>query len=117
MNEYSPRNSPVQRERLTFDELFDVLSNSSRRRILTALVDADPRAEPEFGIAEFARDDRRDDDLARLHHTHLPKLDDAGVIEWNRHSQTIERGPRFDDIAPLVELLLDRQEELPANWP
>nr|WP_161493145.1 hypothetical protein [Natrarchaeobaculum aegyptiacum] len=53
----------------------------------------------------------------RLHHAHLPKLDEAGFIEWNPDSKTITCGPRFDEIAPLVELLVDHQSELPASWP
>ncbi len=53
----------------------------------------------------------------RLHHTHLPKLDEAGFIEWNPNSKTITRGLRFDEIAPLIELIIANRDELPAGWP
>ncbi|TYL35963.1 transcriptional regulator [Natronococcus pandeyae] len=84
---------------------------------MTALADANPREEAEFVPGEFTSDERPEDVLARLHHTHLPKLDDAGVIEWNPDSKTISRGPRFDEIAPLVELMIAHRDELPASWP
>jgi len=40
MTDDSPRGPTVGRERATLDELFEVLSDASRRRILTALADA-----------------------------------------------------------------------------
>lgn len=117
MTDHSPRGSTVQRERATLDELFEVLSKPPRRRILTALADANPREETAFVPQDFTHDERREDVLARLHHTHLPKLNDPGFIEWNPQSKTITRGPRFDEIAPLVELLIAHRDELPAGWP
>ena len=117
MTDHSPRDPTVPRERAILDELFDVLSNPPRRRILTALADANPRDEAEFVPGDFTSDERREEALMRLHHTHLPKLDEAGFVEWNSHSKTITRGPRLDEIAPLVELLIAHRDELPADWP
>jgi len=57
------------------------------------------------------------DGVLRLHHVHLPKLEAAAFIEWNVDSQTITRGPRFDEIAPLLALLLATRDQLPADWP
>ena len=107
----------MQRERTTLDELFDVLSKPPRRRILSALADTNPREEAEFVPGEFTSDERREDVVVRLHHTHLPKLDEPGFIEWNPDSKTVERGPRFDEISPVVELLIDHRDELPSGWP
>ncbi|SDK03581.1 DUF7344 domain-containing protein [Natronorubrum texcoconense] len=116
MTNHSPRNRAVQRERASLDELFDVLSKPPRRRILTALADANPRDEVEFAPRDFTSDEQREDALVRLHHAHLPKLDEAGFIEWNRGSKTITRGPRFDEIAPLIELITTHRDELPVRW-
>ena len=113
MSDHSPHDSTTQRERAALDELFEILSKHPRRRILTALADANPE-ETEFVPQDFTRDDRREDVLARLHHVHLPKLDDAGIIKWNPDSQVITHGPRFDEIEPLVELLVATPEERPA---
>ncbi|MCW8172003.1 DUF7344 domain-containing protein [Natrialba swarupiae] len=79
--------------------------------------DANPRGEAEFVPGDFTSDGRREDVLMRLHHTHLPKLDEAGFIEWNPNSKTITRGLRFDEIAPLIELIIANRDELPAGWP
>ncbi|WP_458189837.1 DUF7344 domain-containing protein [Haladaptatus sp. NG-WS-4] len=62
-----------------------------------------------------------DDELRRLEtqlrHVHLPKLADDGYIEWNPGTETIRRGPNFDDIAPLLTLMDDHEDELPDDWP
>lgn len=39
-----------------------------------------------------------------LYQDHLPKLDDAGVVKWDRRAGTIERG---DDLGALAQLLGD----------
>ncbi|TYL39126.1 transcriptional regulator [Natronococcus pandeyae] len=114
---YSSREPTVQRERASLDELLEALSKPPRRRILTALAEANPRDEAEFAPGEFTSAARRQELLTRLHHTHLPKLDEAGFIEWDPDSKTITRGPRFDEIAPLVELMIAHRDELPVGWP
>ena len=116
MTDHSSRDSTIQRERTTLDELFEVLSKPPRRRILSALADTDSREEAEFVPEEFTSDGRREDVLMKLHHIHLPKLDEPGFIEWSPDSKTVERGPRFDEIAPVVELLIDHRHQLPSSW-
>lgn len=49
-------------------------------------------------------------------HRHLPKLVDMGFIEWDRDTNEIATGPRFDEIRPLLELMDDHQHELPEAW-
>ncbi|SFB71316.1 hypothetical protein SAMN05444422_101404 [Halobiforma haloterrestris] len=117
MTGHSTRDLTDQRERATLDELFEVLSKPPRRRILTALAETNPRRETEFVPRDFTRDGRREDVLVGLYHTHLPKLDDAGFIEWDPNSRTITRGPRFAEIAPIVELLTAHRDDLPTGWP
>lgn len=52
-----------------------------------------------------------------LLHDHLPKLDDAGYIDWDPESGTISRGPNFEEIEPLLELIENHADELPPDWP
>lgn len=47
-----------------------------------------------------------------LKHVHLPELEDAGYIEWDRETGEISKGPHFGDIEPLVELLEIHCDEL-----
>ena len=53
----------------------------------------------------------------QFYHMHLPKLANARFIDWDRDSSTITRGPRFEDIEPLLRLMHDHQDELPVDWP
>jgi hypothetical protein len=54
---------------------------------------------------------------ARVHHKHLPLLEGSGFIEWDREADAITRGPKFEGIRPLIELMVDHQDELPEDWP
>lgn len=38
-----------------------------------------------------------------LRHTHLPKLDALGIIDWDRDVGTFSRGHNWTEVAPLVE--------------
>ncbi|MGA9401220.1 hypothetical protein [Haladaptatus sp.] len=47
-----------------------------------------------------------------MQHVHLPKLEDYGYIDWNRISEQVTKGPQFDEIKPLLTLLVENQEIL-----
>jgi hypothetical protein len=97
-------------------ELLKILSHSHRRRIVTRLYERNPRDEDEFELEELAGSDEFDTETLTLIHNHLPKLAEAGFINWNRDQQIVTRGPRFEEIAPLIDLMIAHQDELPANW-
>jgi hypothetical protein len=94
----------------TTDETFAQLTDVYRRRLLVALLSA-PRVDP----TEFV-DDADDDAATRLAHVHLPKLDDAGFVDWTPRDDEVARGPRFDAVRPLLELLDENPAALPADW-
>ena len=98
--------------------MFDALAHPYRRRILLLVSERNPRDEDEVSVEDLATED---DDLelltVELYHTHLPKLAAAGYVEWDEEGHTIRRGPKFDAIAPLVCLMDDHRDELPAGWP
>jgi hypothetical protein len=76
-----------------------------------------PRDEDEFVVDDITTDNEDLEPLTtQLYHSHLPKLADAGYIEWNEDTQTIRQGPSFEEIAPLLRLMTDHQDELPADW-
>ena len=97
-------------------ELLEILSHPHRRRIITRLHDRNPRDEDEFELEELTSDDELDNETIALIHSHLPKLAEAGFIDWNQEQQIVTRGPRFEEIAPLIDLMVAHQDELPANW-
>ena len=95
------------------------MSDEYRRHVLFALSDHGPGEEGEFTLDSFAS--RRYDDSAvataetMLFHAHLPSLVDKGYIEWDPDDGVIRRGPNFDEIASLLEVLADHRGELPAD--
>jgi len=96
------------------DQILDIVSNRHRCLILLSLKrgavettdDVMVRGESELNASELT-----------LTHNHLPKLDDAGYIEWDRDTGEISKGPRFDEIEPLLELIENHADELPPGWP
>ena len=97
-------------------ELLKILSHPHRRRIVTRLHERNPRDEDELELEELAGSDEFDTETLMLIHSHLPKLAGAGFINWNQEQQIVTRGARFEEIAPLIDLMIAHQDELPANW-
>ena len=96
------------------DEALDVLKHVHRRRLLYNLRDG--RVERLGGATRVVADggtSDHDELEVELYHLHLPKLDSAGYVSWNRESGAIEPGPQFDEIAPLLELMEDNADKLP----
>lgn len=81
------------------DRLFDVLSNRTRRRILLSLKQGAVETE-----AEIIERDGRVDELS-LRHTHLPKLRNAGYVEWNPEARTVSKGPRFQEFELVLKMV------------
>lgn len=99
-------------------EKFDILSHPARRRLLVALDAQNPRDEDDLASNSIAGDGENLELLEQeMYHSHLPKLEEAGFINWDRDRGTITRGPRFEEIEPLIKLMNDHQDELPDDWP
>ncbi|MFC6720675.1 DUF7344 domain-containing protein [Halovenus amylolytica] len=96
------------------DQIFENLSNSHRRLILLLLKQG--RIKTETDVMVRGGNNSTEAELALIHN-HLPRLDDAGYIEWERDSGDISKGPRFEEIEPLLELIETHADELPADWP
>jgi hypothetical protein len=74
----------------------------------------DSETEPLSGSGGATADDVDSYVLALKHH-HLPRLDEAGVVDWEPAANTVSRGPRFDEIEPLLELLVTHSDRLPGR--
>lgn len=89
--------------------------------VLTLLADADRRAiiayfrnahSDDATVSELAthirdrRDDHGEQETARLHHVHLPRLAEAGVVEYDPRSETV-RYQGTDDVEALVDCLAE----------
>jgi hypothetical protein len=51
-----------------------------------------------------------------MRHTHLPKLEESGFIEWDQERNIVRKGPQFEEIQPLLELMENHADELPDGW-
>lgn len=96
------------------DRIFEALCKRHRRLIVLVLRETDP-----VDVSDLVLRGRDDSDVTEinLRHNHLPKLVDAGYIEWDEETDTISKGPRFDEIEPLLELIENHADELPSDWP
>ncbi|GAA0259070.1 ArsR family transcriptional regulator [Haladaptatus pallidirubidus] len=101
----------------SLDTVLNSLANSYRRRLLFALLEHNPQDDDSQIPADI---EYENEDLESLKicmtHTHLPKLDDTGFIKWNRETNTVQKGPRFDEIQPLLKLMHNHADELPDKW-
>ena len=106
-----------QPDRITLDQLLANLSDSTRWSILVRLGEDNPRDTDEFTSPDVDEDDE-DFELfaAEVTYEHLPELDRDGFIDWDRESDTITRGPNFEDVRPLITLIQNHQDELPDDW-
>jgi hypothetical protein len=102
----------------SMDTVLDVLANQYRRRVLVALLEHNPQDDEDPQIPADVNLADEDLETLKIHmtHSHLPKLEDAGFIEWNRDTNAVRKGPRFDEIRPLLELMRDHADELPSDW-
>jgi hypothetical protein len=96
------------------DRTLTVLGHRSRRRILSQISEYDSTERDEFPVADLPSAGVDETQWAvELCHIHLPKLAEAGYIEWDKTSRTIRCGPEFDEIEPLVTVLREHPTEFP----
>ena len=100
----------------TLSEVFDALGESRRRHALYALADADGPLDIETLAERIAEreDDRSDADGDRvdrirltLVHNHLPKLVDAGVIEYDSADETAAFAVANDSLRDILAIARD----------
>ncbi len=80
-----------------------------RRRVIAGLAD-----ETVETVADLQVRGRADEIAAELREAHLPALEEAGYIEWDREEETIEPGPNFEEAAEHIADLPDPDDD-PAD--
>lgn len=99
------------------DDVFEALSHPTRRQVLAQVKASNPLYVA--ALVESSRNEgnpRFDAAAIPINHVHLPKLADSGFIEWDREYDVIRKGPRFEEIAPVLELLAAHDDQLPGGW-
>ena len=105
-----------EHEGLPFDEILDAMSHVRRRELLFALLAKNPRDPASLIDAEDESEREVMEFLVQMRHVHLPKLEEYGIIQWDREGEEVVKGPKFDEIRPLLELLRNHEGELPGGW-
>jgi hypothetical protein len=100
----------------SFDEMLDALADVQRRTLLVALLEHNPQDDAPVVLADSEEDGDSMERLVRMDHVHLPKLEEYGFIEWNEKTHEVAKGPNFDEIRPVLELLEGHDDELPPGW-
>jgi hypothetical protein len=100
---------------MTLDTQLTILSNHHRRRVLLALVDNAPQTTPIGSTATVETDGGDQLQTIAMQHNHLPKLADHGFIDWDRETQRVAKGAQFEEIEPLLTVLSENQDMLPAG--
>lgn len=96
------------------DVVFDVLRNQRRRHVLERIEECDGEttlgalAEHIGGIEnnkppEALNAQERKRVYVGLYQCHLPKMDDAGAVEFDQHRGTVDRGPAADRYHEFLE--------------
>ncbi|WP_435179594.1 DUF7344 domain-containing protein [Halorussus sp. AFM4] len=97
---------------------FDLLRDARRRGVLYTLKRNGQTSVEELAerIAAWqsAEDGETDPESVEvsLVHAHLPKLADAGVVEYDRDRGTAELADRGDDLDPLLRCTSEREPDL-----
>lgn len=90
-------------------EDFQTVLREQRRRVVAALRAAETiDATPIFQENEVISCEEYVTLVYELHHVHLPELQAAGVIEFDRREETVTQGRYFDAARPLREPGHDR---------
>ena len=107
-------------ERCSLDEIFKLLADTQRRHILTYLIEAADQPVPLEALVEHLQthtDTNCEQLQTQLHHLHLPKLADYGVIEYNSPLQLVSytEHPRLEVLLQAGQSLGDGGNESDVN--
>lgn len=107
---------------LSKDELFHLLQNQRRRRVLLYLQDTDSEVsmrdvaeqvaawENDTTVKALSSDERQRVYIA-LYQSHLPKLDDSGVLSYNQQRGIIERTPLANQLDTYLNVDDETEDE------
>jgi len=100
----------------SLDSHLNALGHVDRRRLLLTLLHANTDGDRPVEIDQMEYDTAERSLELSMHHVHLPKLEDKGLVDADAETHSVRRGPRFGEIKPLLELLDANREQLPDGW-
>lgn len=99
------------------DEIMEALADEHRRQLLAALAEENPEAPVQTPEGVQLGREPLDNLQIEMYHQHLPQLEEVGFIEWKKEEAVVVKGPKFEQIEPVLELFEEHKKELPAEWP
>lgn len=110
------------------DTVFNTLADPDRRYLVRIVSERAPTTlTPEdlaasllartHESAQAVPDMRRKQALTSLYHVHLPKLSDAGLIEWDQDNDTIDRGDHPVYQTDIVDKILEHDQPEDSDPP
>ena len=100
-------------DRTSFDAHLEAIGHPRRRRVLFALLRVDG-FEERVSVFELGCDASDRELSLSMRHVHLPKLAGTGLVEFDEEL-SVRRGPAFDRIEPLAELLDENRGRLAGD--
>lgn len=96
------------------DSQFEMIADEQRRAVLVSLLE---RSRQDDGAIDgsVSMGTEGGQCAVSMVHVHLPKLAESGYVTWDREDGSVARGPEFDTIEPLLELLVEHENELPEH--
>lgn len=122
VDEESPADAQSQQMDISKDELFHVLQNERRRRVLTYLLHREgpyemrsiaeqvAAWEHDTTVRQLMSDERQRVYIA-LYQSHLPKLDEVGLIDYEQKRGVVEPTPLLDTVSQYVDPPEDDTDE------
>lgn len=100
-----------------WDTIFRALTAEPRRQLVVSLLEAPPGRELSLPEAANPPYLLRDPEslYSELIHSHLPLLENAGLIEWQREPLCAKRGPQFEEAATVIEAIQQNASTLPPS--
>ncbi|MHB9285696.1 hypothetical protein ACKVMT_01485 [Halobacteriales archaeon Cl-PHB] len=114
MGELRSDQANVRDGELTVSDAFRILESRRRRYVLHTLLDHSGSMAVDQLVATIRDVERKQgedpaDHTERieiaLRHTHLPQLEDAGVVTWHRRADAVEREAAMTVLAPFLDLV------------
>lgn len=100
-----------------WNQFMRLLSAQPRRQIIVSLMEASETAWLSLPGAATTSELSVDIEQLelKLRQIHLPEMADAGYVEWRPDPFEVARGPRFDEPAAVMHVLLTSDGELPQS--
>lgn len=100
-----------------WDRLYEALGAEPRRMIIASLLDEPEERRLLLPDAAESPNQPVDPDTlsSKLRHHHLPLLAEAGYVCWENEPFVVQRGPRFNEPAFIINMVTESIDELPIS--